>query len=139
MMLAQGVLEIVDRLDASGVRVWLDGGWGVDASIGHQTPDHEDLDPVIPLPAADAARRALTALGFRLTEDEATLCFVARDARDRQVDVHTVVFDKEGGGPPTPGRRRVLALPVLCHLNHEPDETDRRDMKLLAESRHLPP
>jgi lincosamide nucleotidyltransferase A/C/D/E len=97
MMLAQGVLEIVDRLDASGVRVWLDGGWGVDASIGHQTPDHEDLDPVIPLPAANAARHALTELGFRLTEDEATLCFVARDARDRQVDVHTVVFDKEGG------------------------------------------
>lgn len=24
---------------------------------------------------------------------------------------------------------------VLCHLNYEPDETDRRDMRLLAESR----
>ena len=54
---------------------------------------------MIPLPAADAARHALRALGFRVPEDEAALCFVARDARDRRVDVLTVVFDKEGGGP----------------------------------------
>ena len=98
MMLAYDVLEIVARLDAAGVQVWLDGGWGVDALIGHQTRDHEDLYLVIPLPAANAARRTLTVLGFRLTEDEAPLCFVSRDARDRRVDVHTVVFDKEGGG-----------------------------------------
>jgi hypothetical protein len=26
---------------------------------------------------------------------------------------------------------------VLCHLNYEPDETDRRDMRLLAESRGM--
>lgn len=160
MMLAHDVLEIVDRLDAAGVRVWLDGGWGVDALIRHHTRDHEDLGPVIPLPAANAARRALTALGFRLTEDEATICFVARDARDRRVDVHTVVFDKEGGGlqrqeddtfsryPPEGfsgfalvDGRGVACLSaevqVLCHLNYEPDEADRRDMKLLAESRGI--
>ena len=70
MMLAHDVLEIVARLDAAGVRVWLDGGWGVDALIRHQTRDHEDLD-LVPLPAANAARRTLTVLGFRLTEDEA--------------------------------------------------------------------
>lgn len=66
MMLAHDVLEIADRLDAAGVRAWLDGGWGVDALIRHQTRDHEDLDLVIPLPAADAARHALRALGFRV-------------------------------------------------------------------------
>ena len=54
---------------------------------------------MIPLPAADAARHALRALGFRVTEDEATLCFVARDARDRRVDVPTAVSDKEDGAP----------------------------------------
>ncbi len=157
MMLARDVLEVVDRLSATGVRAWLDGGWGVDALIGRQTRDHDDLDLVIPLPEAGTARRALTALGFEFTEDEATLCFVARDADDRRVDVHTVVFDEEGGGlqrqedgtswryPPEGfsgiGRvenRAVACLTaevqVLCHLNYEPDTTDRRDMRLLAES-----
>ena len=50
MMLAHDVLEIVAGLDAAGVRVWLDGGWGVDALIRHQTRDHEDLDLVSRFP-----------------------------------------------------------------------------------------
>jgi hypothetical protein len=97
---------------------------------------------------------------LRLTEDELTLCFVARDARDRRVDLHTVVFDKEGGGlqhqeydafwryPPEGfsgfglvDGHGVACLSagaqVFCHLNYDPDETDRRDMKLLAESRGI--
>jgi len=164
-MHARDVLEIVDSLDAAGVRVWLDGGWGVDALIGRQTRDHDDLDVVvIPLPEGDAARRALTALGFELAEDEPTLCFLARNASDRRVDVHTVAFDDDGGAlqrqtestfwryPPKSlsglgwvDGREVACLSaeaqVLCHLNYEPDETDRRDMELLALSRGiaLPP
>ena len=160
MMRAPDVLEIVYGLQAAGVRVWLDGGWGVDALIGHQTRDHEDLDLVIPLPEADAARRTLTALGFELVEDGSTLCFVARSAGDRRVDVHTVTFEDEGGAlqrqedgtfcryPPESfsglgqvDGREVVCLSaeaqVLCHLNYEPDETDRRDMKLLASNRGI--
>ena len=160
MMRARDALEVVRRLHAAGVRVWLDGGWGVDALIGHQTRDHDDLDLVIPLCESDAARRTLTALGFALVEDEPTLCFVARDAGDRRVDVHTVAFDGEGGAlqrqedgsfwryPPEgfSGLGRVVGsevaclsaeAQVLCHLNYEPDETDRRDMELLAESRGM--
>ena len=37
MMRPTEVLEVLDRLDASDVTVWLDGGWGVDALIGQQT------------------------------------------------------------------------------------------------------
>ncbi len=153
-------MEIVDRLSAAGGRVWLDGGWGVDALIGQQTRDHEDLDLVIPLSGSDVARRTLTALGFELAEDESTLCFVARDAGDRRVDVHTVAFDDEGGAlqrqedgtlwryPPEGffGVGRVdgsevaclsAEVQVLCHLSYEPDETDHRDMRLLAASRGM--
>jgi len=156
MMCARDVLEIVDRLDVACERAWLDGGWGVDALIGRQTRDHDDLDVVIPLSEGDVARRTLTTLGFELTEDEATLCFVAHDARDRRVDAHTVTLDDEGGAlqrqedgtfwryPPKSfsglgrvGGREVACLSaeaqVLCHLNYELDEKDRRDMRLLAE------
>ncbi len=160
MMRARDVREIVHHLHDAGVRVWLDGGWGVDALIGHQTRDHDDLDLVIPLGESGPARRTLTALGFELVEDEPTLCFVARDAGDRRVDVHTVTFDDEGGalqrqGDGTfwrylpegfSGLGRVdgseiaclsAEVQILCHLNYEPDETDRRDMELLAGSRGI--
>ena len=141
MMLAHDVLEIVARLDAAGVRVWLDGGWGVDALIRHQTRDHEDLD-LVPLPAANAARRTLTVLGFRLTEDEATLCFVARDAPDRRVDDTFWRYPPEGfsGFGLVEGRGVAYLsaeVQVLYHLNYDPDRTDRRGMKLLAQSRGI--
>lgn len=29
------------------MRVWLDGGWGVDALLGRQTRPHDDMDIVI--------------------------------------------------------------------------------------------
>jgi lincosamide nucleotidyltransferase A/C/D/E len=160
MMRAQDVVEILDCLGVAGVRVWLDGGWGVDALIGRQTRGHDDLDLVIPLGESDLARRAFTVLGFELIEDESTLCFVACDADDRRVDVHTVAFDSEGGALqrqedgslwryPSEGfsglgrvdGREMACLSaevqVLCHLNYEPDKTDRRDMELLARSRGM--
>jgi hypothetical protein len=28
------LIQVLDRLDAAGVTVWLDGGWGVDALVG---------------------------------------------------------------------------------------------------------
>ena len=38
MMDAQSVLSVVATLERVGVDVWLDGGWGVDALVGEQTP-----------------------------------------------------------------------------------------------------
>ena len=40
-------------LTLPGIRVWLNGGWAVDACLGHQTRRHADLD--IPLEGAAAA------------------------------------------------------------------------------------
>jgi lincosamide nucleotidyltransferase A/C/D/E len=156
MMAAADVLEIVRRLRAAGIAVWLDGGWGVDALVGEQTRPHDDLDVVVTLADAPAAREALAALGFAVAEDELPTRFVLRDAHDRRVDFHTVVFDEAGGGtqqlqdgtswryPPEgfAGRGRVAGQPVACltadvqvrcHLGYEPDDTDRHDLRLLVE------
>jgi len=42
-MTRQDVVEILGWLDGGDVAVWLDGGWGVDALVGEQTRDHDDL------------------------------------------------------------------------------------------------
>ncbi|MEA3019607.1 MAG: hypothetical protein QOI47_1131 [Actinomycetota bacterium] len=44
---AGDVLEVLDALDGAGVRVWLAGGWGVDALLGEETRPHGDLDLVV--------------------------------------------------------------------------------------------
>ena len=47
MMTAEDVLMVRDTLAAAGVPVWIDGGWGVDALVGTQSRDHDDLDLVL--------------------------------------------------------------------------------------------
>jgi lincosamide nucleotidyltransferase A/C/D/E len=41
------VLAVLDALTAADVRVWVAGGWGVDALLGRQTRQHCDIDLMI--------------------------------------------------------------------------------------------
>ena len=46
-MTADEVCSFLALMDKHRVNVWLDGGWAVDASLGHQTRRHGDVDIVI--------------------------------------------------------------------------------------------
>ena len=153
---ARSVLEVIAFLDHAGVCVWLDGGWGIDALVGEQTREHDDLDCVIALSDAGIARNALAVLGFTVTLDELPTRFVVRDRTDRRVDFHTVTFDATGAATqqlqdgrlaPYPaegfsGFGHVAGVRVACltaavqslhHLGYDPDEKDDHDMRLLAD------
>ena len=43
-MTLEQVLAVMDILRSLGCRFWLEGGWGVDALLGHQTRPHRDVD-----------------------------------------------------------------------------------------------
>jgi lincosamide nucleotidyltransferase A/C/D/E len=58
------VLKVLGALDDAGVPYWLRGGWGVDALVGTQTTEHEDVDLVIDDKACARAVDALGDLGF---------------------------------------------------------------------------
>ncbi|MBI3973095.1 MAG: nucleotidyltransferase family protein [Chloroflexi bacterium] len=159
MMSVDDVINILDRLDTSGVCVWLDGGWVVDALLGRQTRHHRDLDVVIDRQDLVRAQAALEPLGFRHATGARPglpARLVLRDARGRQLDFHPVVFDAAGDGwqelgDGTWGRYPAVGLagggtiagrPVRCitpelqlqhHLGHESDAIDRHGMRLLAE------
>lgn len=64
MMQAHDVLAVVVGLRRAGIRCWLDGGWGIDALLGEQTRNHDDLDLVIALADAPVVQAALSHLGF---------------------------------------------------------------------------
>ncbi len=156
MIDAESVLRVVAALVNAGVSVWLDGGWGVDALVGEQTREHDDLDCVIALSDAPAARDALAALGFAVSLDELPTRFVIQDRSDRRVDFHTVTFDatgtatqhlQDGTTAPYPaqgfsGFGHIAGVRVACltaavqslhHLGYDPDEKDHHDMGLLAD------
>ena len=155
MLSAAGVLAILDRLNAAGMRCWLDGGWGVDALLGVQTRPHDDLDLVVAAGDMPALCAALAQDGFALIEDALPTRAVLRAPPDRRLDLHPVTFDVEGGGtqllpggasfryPPDGFHGQgVIAghavtclsaeVQVLCHTGYEPDADDRRDVQALC-------
>ena len=92
------MVGVLDALAQAGIRVWLDGGWGVDALLGEQTRVHDDLDIVVELHRVEDTIAALTPHGFVLCENVLPTWAVLRSADGRQIDMHPITFDGEGTG-----------------------------------------
>jgi len=108
-MNASEVVRLYGELDAIGIRIWLDGGWGVDALLGYESREHGDVDVVVQESDLSRLRGYLTEHGYRDAERDDTRAwnFVMAKPTGEQVDVHVVVFDGEGNGvygPPANGQ-----------------------------------
>src|SRR5262245_53980775 len=108
-MTADDVCGFLDLLQSLGVRVWLDGGWAVDACLGRQTRPHSDLDIVIEERDVAAVTAALRRLDYADVPRDDTRAenFVLGDAAGHQIDFHVVVLDEQGRGiygPPENGK-----------------------------------
>ena len=156
MFSAERVLEVLALVPNAVV----DGGWGVDALVGEQTREHDDLDVVVALDECDVIVRSLSALGFELSLDERPTRVVARDPTGH-VDLHLVSPSDFGMVQLLPDGRqftyvlddtvgtiggeevRCLSAPmqVLTHCGYEPDATDHADMSAVAaqSGESLPP
>jgi lincosamide nucleotidyltransferase A/C/D/E len=151
---ASEVVRLLDALEERGVTVWLDGGWGVDALLDEEVREHDDLDLVIELAHLASVTATLADLGYEVVAGAPPLSVVLVDAVGRQVDVHPVVFDDEGGGVyrmdegrdwvypargflgrGLVGGRAVRCLSaevqVLVHDGYELAEKDYRELRLL--------
>jgi lincosamide nucleotidyltransferase A/C/D/E len=156
-MAAGDVVEILGCLGAASVDVWLDGGWGVDALVGEQTREHNDLDLIVRDAHEPQMREALATHGFIQVDRDPAQNFILADERGREVDVHPVRFDDQGNGHlltedgepfghsaeafAATGRvsgYRAACLSAEAQMsNHswgyEPGDTDFQDMRLLHE------
>jgi lincosamide nucleotidyltransferase A/C/D/E len=158
-MKASDVVTVLDRLEQERIKVWLDGGWGIDALVGRETRPHEDLDLVVAQDDLPRAQAALADLGFEHDPSvepglPARLVLTAADAR--RVDVHLIVLDGRGDGwqplgegawgaypaEGLTGTGEVAGRSVQCitpelqlrhHLGYPPDANDRHDLRLIAE------
>ncbi|QRP44184.1 nucleotidyltransferase domain-containing protein [Amycolatopsis sp. FDAARGOS 1241] len=94
MLTAKTALDVLARLRSAGCRVWLAGGWGVDALLGRQTRDHSDLDL---LHRVDEEPTVLAALaGFAEAEDLRPVRFVLTRPDGASLDLHPLHFAPDG-------------------------------------------
>jgi lincosamide nucleotidyltransferase A/C/D/E len=164
MMNADDVIEVTGRLERAGLRYWLDGGWGVDALVGEQSREHDDLDVVVELSAVGNLVALLGPLGFRITIDERPTRLVLSDSGDRRIDLHLITLDERGAGRQAgagpgggdavypasglTGRGWVAGGAVNCltpellllhHTGYEPKARDRHNVRMLCERFGLRP
>src|SRR3954470_19380434 len=67
-MNSSDVHDVLDVLDAVGIEVSIEGGWGVDALFGQETREHADLDLALDRTRCETARTALEKGGFAVDE-----------------------------------------------------------------------
>jgi lincosamide nucleotidyltransferase A/C/D/E len=161
-MTADDVCRVVRLLDGRGIRVWLDGGWAVDACLGAQTRRHSDLDIVLEKRDVLLAVATLREHGYAPVprDDTRAWNFVLGDDHGHQVDFHVIVLDEQGHGsygPPENGERYPAAAltgmgavngrTVACitpewlvrfHTGYDVDATDWADVAALCERFGIP-
>ncbi len=154
-MTSSALIELLESLESAGIEAWLDGGWAVDAVLGMQTRPHKDVDVIVQVADIPKLRQTVANIGFDLERGGTDSNFVLANAAGREIDVHAIVFDRDGNGVyrmangsdwiyPAAGFTgrglvngitvRCLSpeVQVLCHADgYMPTEKDFRDMELL--------
>ena len=110
MMTVFDAADLYRAFNAAGIRIWIDGGWAVDALLGRQTRPHQDLDIAIERNDVARLRELLAARGYTDVprDDTSAWNFVLGDGQGREVDVHAMVFDADGNGLYGPAEKGAM-------------------------------
>ena len=90
------VMDVLRVVRAVGCRFWLEGGWGIDALVGHQTRPHRDVDLDFDADFEDDLLVALAELGYVVETDWRPNRVELAATGNRWVDLHPLVIDTEG-------------------------------------------
>lgn len=95
---AEEVLDIYDRLENLGIKIWLDGGWAKDALLGKITRSHNDLDVAVEHKNIEKFREFFQQDGYAEIEraEDKKWDFVLADDKGHEIDVHAFSFDENG-------------------------------------------
>ena len=157
-MTAVDVVNFLDRMENLGIKIWVVGGWGVDALLGVQTRPHDDLDIVIQRQDTEKACKFLEDNGYNNVPrpDTSDWNFVMGDGSGREIDFHVIVFDSNGNGLYGAEGKEIIFPPAGClcddgminghkvscltpeftvkdHIGYHLRDKDYQDIKLLCE------
>jgi lincosamide nucleotidyltransferase A/C/D/E len=141
MVCAEDVISLYTCLTNHGIRVWLTGGWGIDALLGEQTRPHKDLDVIMLLDDVLRMCEILHRDGYRLKKlwsenlwaidehgDKIATALVLQDSDGCRLDGHAMRLGDRGDGLPAwevpegfliksqdlAGEGAVAGFPVRC-------------------------
>ena len=83
MVKLEDAVEIISALENAGIKVFIDGGWGVDALLGYQSRTHNDIDIFIEQQNKDYAVKLLKNYRYSekvMDETERIIFRISRDS-----------------------------------------------------------
>lgn len=139
------------------IKVFLDGGWGVDALVGYETRAHNDIDIFVEKSNYHRFIVLIKNNGFYEVKMEYTTMShtVWEDEKGRIIDLHCfeyaengeIVYEGEHFSSETfSGKGSIDGTEVSCiephsqvmfHLGYEFDENDMHDVKILCETFYI--
>lgn len=147
------LFAILDLFDELGCAYWLDGGWGVDALVGHQTREHRDIDIDFDAEYLSAVQAKLAELGFTVETDWLPNRIEYHSDRLGYLDIHPFELMEDGTsrqanledgwydftpayfGTGTFEGRTIPCISALgqkvFHSGYEPRDVDRHDLALI--------
>ncbi len=162
-MKAKTLIDIYQKLKERHIKIWLDGGWGVDALMGGQTRPHGDLDLVVEKKNLEKLVQILRNLGYAEMprNDTRAWNFVFCDKKGNEIDIHVITININGDGiygPPEneeaypaqslTGTGSINGIEVRCltpeyqvhnHTGYKLKEKDYKDVKGLCDKYNLMP
>ncbi|WP_300792171.1 aminoglycoside nucleotidyltransferase [uncultured Bacteroides sp.] len=158
MITEKDAIDLINLAESLEINVFIDGGWGVDALLGEQTREHQDIDLFVEERQAARFIHALHQQGFKeRTEAYSTPNHIVfADADRRTVDLHLFNYDADGcivfegetypadtfSGEGYIGKKKVSCIPpqaqVAFHTGYAFDDNDIRDVLALCRRFHLP-
>ena len=149
---SRDVIVLYTGLEEMGIKIWIDGGWSVDALLGKQTRPHQDLDIAIQKKDLPKLRTFLESRGYREVErdEKKKWNFVLGDDAGHEIDVHAFTFDDQGrvvegieySDGSLGGIGKIDGCTVRCiapehliafHTRHKPKDKDYKDVAALCE------
>ncbi len=158
MITEKDAVDLINLAESLGVTVFIDGGWGVDALLGRQTREHQDIDLFVEKRQAARFIHSLSQRGFKERTEVFTTpqhIVLARPI-GQTVDLHLFEYTVDGrvffegeiypadtfSGKGTVGGKRVSCVPpqaqVFFHTGYAFDENDVKDVLALCRHFHIP-
>ena len=90
---SKDVIDLYTKSEDLGIKLWIDGGWAVDALLGKQTRPHQDLDIAIEQKEVQKFHAFLEGDGYKEIRRDSSWNYVLGDDKGHEVDIHIFVFD----------------------------------------------
>lgn len=96
MTTIEDLMTVINLLENSGIRYWIDGGWGVDILAGKQTRAHRDIDINFDAQYTETLLNILSEYAYEVDTDWKPVRIELYSDKLGYLDIHPFILNADG-------------------------------------------